>query len=503
MSEAIKKIVIVGGGTTGWMAAGSLSKFIEDKDISVTLIESPNIGTIGVGEATIPNIVAFNKNIGIDEVELIKATQATFKLGIKFDNWYKENSTFFHPFADYGLKINDVEFHHYVNRMKSEGADINLQDYCFASTLAGLNNFAQPNPNPQTPLADYSYAYHFDAALYAQFLQKFSVKKGIKHISANVCDVNLHQESGFIESVTLEDGRKIEGDLFLDCSGFKGLLINGAMNIGLTDLSKYLPCDRAVAVQTELVGSPSPYTIATGLDAGWQWKIPLQHRMGNGYIYSSQFSDNQTAQDNLLAHVDGKAINDVRQFNLPLGAREVIWHKNCVALGLASGFLEPLESLGLSLIQTALSKLYNHFPDMSFNEHDIAEVNRLHNAELERAVDFLVLHYKLTKRTDTEFWRYCQDMPIPDSLAHKIEVFKSQGHVVMYDQESFEQASWLSMYNGFNVMPKRFDMRAKNMSSVIIMQNLQQMKMSMQTAAKQAISHQEFINQHCKAQSDI
>ncbi len=503
MSEAVKKIVIVGGGTTGWMAAGSLSKFIADKDISVTLIESPNIGTIGVGEATIPNIVAFNKNIGIDEVDLIKETQATFKLGIKFDNWYKENSTFFHPFADYGMPINGVEFHHYVNRMKANGADVQLQDYCFASTLASFGHFAQPNPNPQTPLADYSYAYHFDAALYAQYLQKFSVKKGINHISANVTGTKLNNESGFIESVVLDDGREISADLFIDCSGFKGVLIHGAMGIELRDLSKYLPCDRAVAVQTELVGTPTPYTIATGLEAGWQWCIPLQHRMGNGYIYSSDFTTNQAAEDCLLANVDGKTINDVRQFNLPLGAREVVWHKNCFALGLAAGFLEPLESLGLSLIQTALSKLYTFFPDMSFNPHDIAEVNRLHNLELDRAVDFLTLHYKLTKRQDTEFWRHCQNMPIPDSLAHKIEVFKSQGQVIMYDQESFEQASWLSMYNGFHVTPQRYDMRANTIAADVIMKNLQQMKSSMLDAAKQAMSHQAFIDKHCRAKCDL
>lgn len=503
MSEAIKKIVIVGGGTTGWMAAGSLSKFIADKNISVTLIESPNIGTIGVGEATIPNIVAFNKNIGIDEVDLIKATQATFKLGIKFDNWYKKDSTFFHPFADYGMQINGVEFHHYVNRMKASGADVNLQDYCFATTLASCGNFAQPNPNPQTPLADYSYAYHLDAALYAQYLQKFSVEKGINHISANVCGTKLNNDSGFIESVILDDGREISADLFIDCSGFKGVLIHGAMGIELRDLSKYLPCDRAVAVQTELVGTPTPYTIATGQEAGWQWCIPLQHRMGNGYIYSSDFTTNQAAEDCLLANVDGKTINSVRQFNLPLGAREVVWHKNCFALGLAAGFLEPLESLGLSLIQTALAKLYTFFPDMSFNPHDIAEVNRLHNLELDRAVDFLTLHYKLTQRQDTEFWRHCQNMPIPDSLAHKIEVFKSQGQVIMYDQESFEQASWLSMYNGFNVTPKRYDMRANSISADVIMKNLQQMKSSMTDAAKQAMSHQAFIDKHCRAKCDI
>jgi len=485
------------------MAAGSLSKFIEDKNISVTLIESPNIGTIGVGEATIPNFVAFNKSIGIDEIDLIKETQATFKLGIKFNNWYQKDSTFFHPFADYGLKINDVEFHHYVNKMKLQGEVLDLKNYCFATTLANYGRFAQPNPNPPSPLADYSYAYHLDATLYARYLHKFSISKGIKHISANVIGTKINNNSGFIDAVVLDDNSEITADIFIDCSGFKGILIKEAMNVGLRDLSKYLPCDRAVAVQTELTGSPTPYTIATARDSGWQWCIPLQHRMGNGYIYSSEFEENQTAMDSLLRNVDGKTINEVRQFDLPLGARDVIWEKNCFALGLAAGFLEPLESLGLSLIQTALTKLYTFFPDTSFNIYDIAEVNRLHNSEIDRAVDFLTLHYKLTKREDTAFWRYCQNMPIPDSLAHKIEVYKSQGHIVMYDNESFEEASWLSMYNGFNIIPKRYDLRADKIESSVILNNLNQMKESMQTAAKQAMTHQMFINKHCQAKCDI
>jgi len=342
MTETINKIVIVGGGTTGWMAAASLSRFIEDKEISVTLIESPDIGTVGVGEATIPNIVGFNKDLGIDEVELIKATQATFKLGIEFEDWHKKGERFFHPFADYGLKIQNVDFHHYVNRAKLAGNNHNLQDYSFACALAKQGKFAQANSDPQSPLADYSYAYHFDAALYAKFLKAFSVKRGIEHISANVCDVQLNKISGFIESVLLADGRKIEGDLFIDCSGFKGLLIDGAMNVGLDDLSKWLPCDKAVAVQSELITEPTPYTRAIANNAGWQWCIPLQHRMGNGYIYSSQFINNQAAEDEMLAKVDGKTINNVRHFNLPLAKRKVIWQKNCFALGLAAGFLEPL-----------------------------------------------------------------------------------------------------------------------------------------------------------------
>jgi len=503
VSNEIRNILIVGGGTTGWMAAASISRYISDKQMTVTLIESPDIGTIGVGEATIPNIVSFNKELGIDEVELIKATQATFKLGIEFESWHKKGQNFFHPFADYGLKINNVDFHHYVNRAKAAGAAHNLQDYSIACALAKQGKFAQANSDPQSPLADYSYAYHFDAALYAKFLKNFCIKKGVKHISANVVDANLQAESGFIESVTLDDGRRIEADFFIDCTGFKALLIDGAMNVGLDDLSQWLPCDRAVAVQTTLVDEPMPYTRAIAQDAGWQWNIPLQHRMGNGYIYSSEFIDNQSAEDALLANIEGNTLNDVRQFNLPLAKRKVIWQKNCFALGLAAGFLEPLESLGLSLIQTALSKLYTFFPDKSFNTADIAEVNRLHNAELDRVVDFLALHYKLTKRDDTEFWRYCQNMPITDTLAHKIEVFKSQGQVVMYNDESFEQSSWLSMYHGFDINPLRYDARAKNIDLAIIEKNLMQMRNSMKTAAKQAMSHQEFINKHCRAERDI
>jgi tryptophan halogenase len=503
MSEPIKSIVIVGGGTTGWMAAASLSRFVADKDISVTLIESPDIGTIGVGEATIPNMVGFNKELGIDEVELIKATQATFKLGIEFENWHKLGETFFHPFADYGLKIDNVDFHHYDNRAKLAGSKLNLQDYSFAVSLAKQGKFAQANSDPQTPLADYSYAYHFDATLYAKFLQKFSVNKGVNHISANVCDVKLNSQTGFIEAVDLDDGRQIEGDFFIDCSGFKALLIEGAMGIGVDDLSEWLPCNKAVAIQTELTAEPTPYTRAIANSAGWQWCIPLQHRMGNGYIYSSQFLDKQGAEDELLANVQGKAINDVRHFDLPLAKRKVIWHKNCFSLGLAAGFLEPLESLGLSLIQTALSKLYTFFPDKSFNQYDMAEVNRIHNAELDRVVDFLALHYKLTQRDDTEFWRYCQNMPITDALKHKIEVYKSQGQVVMYDNESFEEASWLSMYAGFDINPNRYDIRAKNIPLDIIERNLSEMKNSMVNAAKQAMTHQQFIDKHCRAQRDI
>ena len=503
MSGAIEKVVIVGGGTTGWMAAASLLKYATDKNITVTLVESPTISTVGVGEATIPNIVDFNRNLGIDEVELIKATQATFKLGIEFEDWYKKGERFFHPFADYGLKVDNVEFHHYLNKLNQQGTKVDLEDYSFACALAKQGKFAQPNPNPSNPLAEYSYAYHLDAVLYAKFLCDFSVKKGVEHILANVTEVNLNNDSGFIESLTLDDGRQINGDLFIDCSGFKGLLIEGAMGIELDDLSQWLPCDSAVAVQTTLVGNPNPYTRAIAKDSGWQWQIPLQHRMGNGYIYSSKFTDDNAAQESLLASIDGKTINEVRKFSLPVGRRKVTWHKNCFALGLAAGFLEPLESLGISLIQTGIAKLLTFFPDKSFNSADIAEVNRLQNCELDRIVDFLVLHYKLSARDDTEFWRYCQNMAIPDSLAHKVEVFKSQGHVVMHDHESFERARWLSMYHGFNVVPQRYDVRIQNVDVSVIEAKLAQMRNSMAGAAQQAMSHQDFISKHCRSRCEL
>ncbi|WP_083330468.1 MULTISPECIES: tryptophan halogenase family protein [Pseudoalteromonas] len=503
MADEIKKIVIVGGGTTGWMAAASLSRFAKGKDLSVTLIESPDINTVGVGEATIPNFVDFNRNLGIADADLIKATQATFKLGIEFEDWYKKGSRFFHPFAAYGAPLENIEFHQYINKLKAQGVAPEIEDYCFACLLAKKGAFAQPNGQSNNSATHYSYAYHMDAVLYAQFLTQFCKEKGVKHILATVSKVTLNVESGMIESLKLSDGQTINGDLFIDCSGFKGILIEGAMGIGLEADDHWLPCDSAVAVQTELQGQPTPYTRAIAKEAGWQWCIPLQHRMGNGYIYSSKFMSDAQAEESLLNSVKGRTITQVKHFKFPKGRRKVIWHKNCFALGLAAGFLEPLESLGISLIQTALAKLLTFFPDKSFNQADIDEVNRLHNSELDRIIDFLLVHYKLTQRDDTAFWRYCQQMPIPESLAHKLAVYKSQGHVVQYADESFQQASWLAMFFGFNLQPERFDARIKSLDNRLIEKNLAQLNDQLQSAVSQCLSHQAFIDKHCKAVSDV
>lgn len=499
MAKPINKIVIVGGGTAGWMAAASLAKYAQGKSLSICLIESSSIGTVGVGEATIPNIVEFNRILGIDEVELIKATQATFKLGIQFEDWYQKGASFFHPFADYGLKIDQLEFHQYLNRLAANGGKFELQDYSFPCALAKLGHFAQPHPQPPSPLADYSYAYHFDAHLYAQFLQKFSVNLGVTHIDAKVQSVNLHASTGFIDSVTLEDGRDIDGELFIDCSGFKGVLIEQALHTGYEDWSHWLFCDSAIAVQTESVGATNPYTRAIASDAGWQWRIPLQHRTGNGYIYSSQFETDDSAQNSLLDTVQGKVINQPRKIAFTPGRRKQIWNKNCFAIGLASGFLEPLESTSISLVQTAIAKLLNFFPNRSFNSFDIAEVNRLHNREMENIRDFLILHYKMTGRSDTEFWRRCQAMDIPELLAHKMGVYQSRGHIVMTDNESFESASWLTMYQGFKHLAKGVDPRAESVDLAVLRQKLAQMRQSIESAAQQAMSHDSFIDTHCRA----
>lgn len=503
MAQEINHIVILGGGTTGWMAAASLQRFAQQKNIDITLIESPTINTVGVGEATIPNFVDFNRNLGINDIDLIKATQATFKLGIEFENWHSLNSRFFHPFAAFGAPMQGVEFHQYINRLHAIGTALNIEDFCFAASLAKHGGFAQPNPENTNPLSQYSYAYHIDAVLYAKFLTEFATSRGVKHILANVEDVSLNATSGHIESLTLDTKQTVSGDLFIDCSGFAAVLIDGAMGIKLDESNHWLPCDSAVAVQTELVGEPTPYTRAIAKEAGWQWCIPLQHRMGNGYIYSSQFISDDEAKQSLLNSVQGRTITEVKTFKFPKGRRSVIWHKNCFSLGLSSGFLEPLESLGISLIQTALAKLMTFFPDKSFNQADIDEVNRLHNDELDRIVDFLLVHYKLTARDDTPFWRHCQDMPIPNTLAHKINVYKSQGHLVQYANESFQQASWLAMYYGFKLTPERYDPRADIAPLEALTAHLNGLADQIDSAAASTLSHKAFIAKHCQAIKDI
>lgn len=497
--QPIKNVVIVGGGTAGWMAAASLSRFAAGKPLRITLIESTTIGTVGVGEATIPSIVHYNHTIGLDELDFIRATRASFKLGIQFADWHQPGEQFFHPFADYGINFNGVEFQHYFYRQKKNNAAEHLHDYSIACQLAAHNHFAQPRETPNNPLADYSYAYHFDAMLYAKLLRELSIGRGVVHLDEKVECVNQREPDGFIESLLLANGQLIAGDLFIDCTGFKGLLIEETLKTGYENWQEWLLCDSAVAVQCANTAAPTPYTRVTALDAGWMWQIPLQHRMGNGYVFSSRFLTKESASKTLLAKITGVPLTTPKPFSFQAGRRKKVWNKNCYALGLASGFLEPLESTSISLIQTGITHLLTFFPDMSFDQTMIDEVNRRHQHEMERIRDFIILHYKLTKRSDTEFWRYCQAMEIPQSLQHKLDLFKSCGHILQHEPEAFEPSSWLSIYHGFGVVPARTDNRIDHISDSDIANQLAKIKSVLAEAGKNAISHGEFIRKHCVA----
>lgn len=492
MTNAIEKVVIVGGGTAGWMTALSLIKYAHISPMDITLVQSDEIETVGVGEATIPNFVQFNHNLGIDEATLLRETNATFKLGIKFQDWSRIGHAFFHPFADYGVKVNNTDFHHYVLRAKQEGIKADLHEFCLATQLAHAGKFGI-NTNPQNQLEDYGYAYHFDAGLYASLLKNMAIKQGVGHKVATIEAVQCRID-GFIGHVVTTAGEVIEGDLFIDCTGFRGQLIEQTLLTGYEKWDHWLLCDKAIAVQSEVTSAPTPYTTSTAEHNGWRWSIPLQNRMGNGYLYASQWQSEESATEQILARLDGKPITSPRLIPFTPGRRKKIWNKNCFAIGLSSGFIEPLESTSISLIQSAIAKLLTFFPDKSFDDALITQVNRLHNTEVERVRDFIILHYKLTHRDDSEFWRYCYAMPIPDSLQEKIELYRASAIVDQRESESFEQASWLSMFFGFDVMPKRFDPRANQVPIASLTHNFEQMRRYIDQRVSSAVAHKNFIN---------
>lgn len=500
MSERqINRVVIVGGGTAGWMAAAALAHALKNKDVQITVVESSDIGTIGVGEATLPTIRAFNQALGIDEIDFIRKTQATFKLGIQFVDWCTAGRTFFHPFAPYGVRINAAEFHHHWVKARTLGLEAPLEDYSLPAVMARLGRFAQPALKPVAPFANYAYAFHFDAGLYAEYLKGYATSRGVRRIDGRIVEVRLRSSDGFLESLVLADGAFIDGDLFVDCSGFRGLVIEQALKTGFDDWTHWLPCDRAVAIACKRTSDPTPYTRATALEAGWQWRIPLQHRTGNGYVYCSRFTDDERAVELLCSRLDGEPLTNPNLIRFTTGVRKRFWNRNCVALGLASGFIEPLESTSIALIQSGISKLLTFFPERRFEPEDIEEANRLMREEYERTRDFIILHYKATRRTDTVLWRMCSAMSIPDTLAHKIALFRNRGHIAMYAEESFEPASWLTMYAGFDVMPQRYDLRADEVDRRVLEATLANVRAAIRAAAESAMPHGAFIARHCAA----
>jgi len=489
----IQKIVIVGGGTAGWVAAASLVKFL-GRTVQITLVESDAIGTVGVGEATIPQIRKLNGSLGLDEAEFLRATKGSFKLGIEFSDWGHKGERYLHTFGDPGIDLTGLKFHHYwLRAQQDENFKSSLWDFSLHNRAAYENKFAPLQRVGNTQMGGLSYAYHFDAGLYAQHLRKLAEGLGVKRKEGRVVDVALQANSGFIESIKLESGGIIEGDLFIDCSGFRGLLIGGALGVGYEDWSQYLPCNRAVAIACETTEPLLPYTKSMARDAGWQWRIPLQHRTGNGYVYCDEYLDMDEATNALMHNLDGKPIGNPKQLSFTTGRRKEFWSKNCVSLGLSSGFLEPLESTSIHFVQSHVSRLLEFFPDKSFGPATRAEYNRVVGKEYELVRDFLVLHYKQTRRDDTEFWNYCRNMKVPDSLSHKMELFAETGHIYREIDDIFRESSWTQVMLGQGLMPRAYHRMADKLTPQQLTQFLLDVDALITKTVARLPTHTEFI----------
>jgi len=455
--DAIRSVLIVGGGTAGWMTAAALAHAMP-RGLAITLVESNAIGTVGVGEATIPPIRLFNQTLGIDEAKFLRETKGSFKLGIAFVGWGREGHRYFHPFGTHGKSFDLVAVHQHWLAAGGTDSGVAFDDLSMAWGAGKRGRFAAPMADPRSVASTFDYAYHFDAGLYAQFLRRYAEARGVVRVEGRIAGHALDATRGHVASVTLEDGRGLEADLFVDCSGFRGLLIEEALGTGYEDWTHWLPCDRAVAAPCVTGGDGlTPYTRSTARAAGWQWRIPLQHRTGNGYVYCSRHISDDEAAATLMANLDGEALGDPRFLRFTTGRRRLMWNRNVVAIGLSSGFMEPLESTSIHLIQAGIAKLLAYFPTRAFEPHAIEEYNRVAITEYERIRDFLILHYKLTERTDAPLWRECAAMAIPDTLAMKIAHFRSAGRLVARDMDLFGPASWAAVHIGQFNMPEGLD----------------------------------------------
>jgi len=457
-AQPVSKIVIVGGGTAGWMTAAAIVRVLGAMPgLSVTLVESEAIGTVGVGEATIPQIIGFNRLLGLDEMTFMRETRATYKLGIEFVDWLRVGHAYVHPFGRFGLDMLGIEFQHIFLRGAELGETARIDDYSIAAVAAKAGRFGWPRPdNPRSPMSKLSYAFQFDAGRYARFLRGFAENAGAGRVEGRITEVRQDSETGFVTGVVLEDGREVTGELFIDCSGFRSLLLGQTLGVPFTDWSKWLPCDSAVAIPCELGGANEPLTRSTARPAGWQWRIPLQHRIGNGHVFSSAHIDRQAATDLLLANLDGKPLAQPNQLAFKAGHRARGWEKNVVALGLAGGFLEPLESTSIHLVQSGIARLMALFPDTSFSAVERDRFNLETEREYRNIRDFLVLHYRASERDDSEFWRYCRNLPPPDSLKEKLALFTSSGRIIRENNELFTEDSWLSVMLSQGVTPQGY-----------------------------------------------
>lgn len=489
----VQKVVIAGGGTAGWMAAAALAKLM-GKVLDITLIESDEIGTVGVGEATIPALVFFHKLLGINEQEFLQATQGTYKLGIQFENWRQLNHTYLHAFGMTGQDCWACGFQHFWLRGRELGFSEDFGQYCLERQAAEANKFAH------LPNNGLNYAFHFDASLYAKFLRKLAETHGARRIEGKIASVQTRAENGFIEAITLEGGQQIAGDLFLDCTGFRGLLIEQTLHTGYEDWSHWLPCDRAVAVQTESVEPAIPYTRSIAREAGWQWRIPLQHRVGNGMVFCSKYVSEDEASQQLMRQVEGKPLIDPRVIRFKAGRRLKQWNRNCIALGLASGFLEPLESTSIHLIQQGVVRLLRMFPRNGVLQSDIDEYNKQTDFDVEHIRDFIILHYKATERDDTPFWRYCRDMDVPASLAHRMQLFRETGRMFRDGNELFDD-SWMQVMIGQGLMPQSYHPLVDTMSTAELQQFLTQIRQRISQTVASLPTHANYVARYSSGHS--
>jgi len=491
--QALKRIVIAGGGTAGWLAAAALARQLGGL-LDITLIESSEIGTVGVGESTIPTARAFHGLLGIDERDFMAATGSSFKLGISFENWTQNGSRYFHSFGEIGPSTWMGSFLHFWMHARDQGLAAELGDYCLELSAAVSGKFALTDALP------INYAYHLDAADYARYLRRFCEKLSVKHIEGQIAEVRLDGGNGDIRSLLLTDGREVEGDFFIDCTGMKALLIGNALGVGYTNWNQYLPTDRAIAVQTEKVGPAVPYTRAIAHDAGWRWQIPLQHRVGNGLVYCSAHLSDDEARARLLQSIDGKPIVEPRIIRFQAGNRQLHWKRNCVAIGLSSGFVEPLESTSIHLIMIGITRLLQLFP---FGEEMSALANRFNSLaakEIEQIRDFIVLHYHLNQRHGEALWDYCRAMDLPDGLRQRIALFREAGQAWQGSDELFRVDSWTQVMLGQGVEPEGRHEMARMMPRERLASSLEALRSGIASSVAQMPSHDEFLSQYCQRQ---
>ncbi|NNE58316.1 MAG: tryptophan 7-halogenase [Hellea sp.] len=492
-NRPIKRYVIAGGGTAGWMAAAMLAK-IMGEEIDLTLIESDAIGTIGVGEATIPPLLRFNRFLGVNEAEFMRETRATFKLGINFENWKNIGEDYFHSFGSAGKDHWTSGFQHFWLSGQKRGIASGYEDYCLEVVSAFQNKFAQLPDN------GLNYAYHLDSSAYAKFLRKIAEENGAVRKEGLIEDVKLRNDSGHITSLKLNSGETIEGDFFFDCTGFRSILMGKALDIGYDDWSDLLPCDSAIAVQTKSVIPAPPYTRAIAHDAGWQWRIPLQHRTGNGLIYCSQYLDKDAALQRFLGNIEGEMITEPNFIRFKTGARQKQWEKNCVTLGLSSGFMEPLESTSIHLIQRSVMRFIRMMPTAEICLNDVAEFNEQTFEDMDKIRDFLIMHYYVTDRRDSEFWKYCASMDVPEAVRQKIDLFTETARVFRKNDELFAENSWIQCMMGQGITPKSYHPIADKMTDKELEYFLGQIKKSIAQTASKLPPHEDYVNRYCGMQ---